>query len=62
MTRSDDYHAPRVIPHDGRWLVVRRIVGTRTDAVLADCWTQRGAELELARIINRQNTQESNHV
>jgi hypothetical protein len=61
MTRSDDYHAPRVIPHDGRWLVVRRIVGTRTDAVLADCWTQRGAELELARI-TRQNTQEFTHV
>ena len=60
MIRSDDYETPRVIQHDGRWLVVRRIVGTRTDAVLADCWTQRGAEIELARI-NRQNNQESTH-
>jgi hypothetical protein len=50
-----------VIQHDGRWLVVRRIVGTRTDAVLADCWTQRGAEIEFARI-TRQAAEEQQHV
>ena len=33
----------RVVPHAGRWLVVRQMPGTETLAVVADCRTEEAA-------------------
>ncbi len=33
----------RVVPHAGRWLVVRQVPGTETLAVVADCRTESAA-------------------